>query len=85
MDDLLDSIDTSEEHQPAPSSMTVLEQRKQNEARAFSQGLLQSMAGGTNSNPGSSVGKRKSSECSTSNEGVDPDEGPSSSKQGFFN
>jgi len=81
MDDLLDSIDASEDQQPAPSSMTLLEQRKQNEARAFSQGLLQSMAGGSNAN--SSVGKR-SSEIIQSTTDEFMEEGPSSSKKSIF-
>lgn len=80
MDDLLDSIDASEDQQPAPSSMTLLEQRKQNEARAFSQGLLQSMAGGSNTT-NSYVGKRRSSEIMHATSDDDIDEGPSSSKQ----
>uniref|UniRef100_A0A915MHF3 Uncharacterized protein n=1 Tax=Meloidogyne javanica TaxID=6303 RepID=A0A915MHF3_MELJA len=79
MDDLLDSIDASEDQQPAPSSMTLLEQRKQNEARAFSQGLLQSMAGGSNANS-SCVGKR-SSEIIQSTTDEFMEEGPSSSKK----
>jgi len=82
MDDLLDSIDASEDQQPAPSSMTLLEQRKQNEARAFSQGLLQSMAGGSNANS-SCVGKR-SSEIIQSTTDEFMEEGPSSSKKSIF-